>query len=208
RRRADPNGLRALQRVSQGPSGLRDPVAQLQLLVRRRRPLPPRVRLYERRERAALSRSLPPLPEAKRPAEDPMFSDQMIVLTYVIRSDSEQRGYNPWLRTVDNPFFNSVPKIALYENWKLAGGDVTSLPWTHFDLLHPAKGVDPMDVFQVPVVAEFAANWSRLWGLDPAAEDQSVNYQIHILERVRQGKCRRGELVALVIDPDLEQLPA
>ncbi|MBE7927813.1 hypothetical protein [Pseudomonas saudiphocaensis] len=137
-----------------------------------------------------------------------MFSDQMIVLTYVIRSDSEQRGYNPWLRTVDNPFFNSVPKIALYQNWKLAGGDVTSLPWTHFDLLHPAKGVDPMDVFQVPVVAEFAANWSRLWGVDPAAEDQSVNYQIHILERVRQGKCRRGELVALVIDPDLEQLPA
>lgn len=138
-----------------------------------------------------------------------MFSDQIIVLTYVIRSDAERRGYHPWLRIIDNPFFNSVPKIARYENWKLAAdADANPLLWTHFDLLHPAKGVEPVEVFQIPVVADFAANWSRLWGVAPAAEDQSVNYQIHILERVRQGKCQRGQLLALVIDPDLDKLPA
>lgn len=137
-----------------------------------------------------------------------MFSDQLIVLTYIIRDDAEQRGYAPWLRAIDNKFFNSVPQIGLYENWKAAAPKPAHLPWTHFDLLHPAKGVDPTEVFQVPVVVDFASKWSELWGVDPYAPDQSVNYQIHILERVRQGKLRRGELLALVIDPDLEALPA
>lgn len=134
-----------------------------------------------------------------------MFNDQMIVLTYVIRDDADKRGYNPWLRTIDNPFFNSVPKIAEYENWRLAGPH--RVPWTHFDLLHPAKGVAPEEVFQDPVVADFAANWSRLWGVDPAAEDQSANYQIHILQREQQGQKLRGELLALIIDPDMQKLP-
>ncbi|QGW19952.1 hypothetical protein GOM96_02780 [Stutzerimonas degradans] len=136
-----------------------------------------------------------------------MFSDQMIVLTYVIRHDSDRRGYTPWLRGVDNPFFNSVSQIDRYENWKLADATGDSPRWTHFDLLHPSRGVAPQDVFRIPVVAEFAANWSRLWGVDPAAADQSVNYQIHILERMRQGKRARGGLLALIVDPDLERLP-
>lgn len=135
-----------------------------------------------------------------------MFNEQMIVLTYVIRSDADKRGYNPWLRKIDNPFFNSIEKIAEYENWKLIDDGKES--WTHFDLLHPAKGIASQEVFQDPVVAEFAANWSRLWGVYPDAQDQSVNYQIHILERVRQGQRLRGGLLALIVDPDMRSLPA
>lgn len=134
-----------------------------------------------------------------------MFSSQMIVLTYVIRGGSDKRGYNPWLRQIDNPFFNSVPSIDRYENWKLVSNE--GVTWTHFDLLHPAKGVAPQEVFQDPVVTEFAANWSRLWGVNPDTQEQSVNYQIHILERVRQGQKLRGGLLAMVFNPDIEKLP-
>jgi hypothetical protein len=135
-----------------------------------------------------------------------MFSDQMIVLTYVIREDAERRGYHSWLRQIDTPFFNSVPVVGLYENWKVAQPQ-TDLPWTHFDLLNPAKGVEPEAVFQHPNIVEFAANWSRLWGVVQTSEHNASNYQIHVLTRIRAGTAKRGGLVALVIDPDMSKLP-
>lgn len=135
-----------------------------------------------------------------------MFSDQMIVLTYVIREDAERRGYHSWLRQIDTPFFNSVPVVGLYENWKVAQPQ-SDLPWTHFDFLNPAKGVAPEAVFQHPNIVEFAANWSRLWGVVQTSEHNASNYQIHVLQRLRAGTAQRGGLVALVIDPDMVKLP-
>lgn len=136
-----------------------------------------------------------------------MSSELMLVLTYRPREDSESRGYNPWLREIDNPFFNSVKKVAHYSNWKLAPESSGVADWTHFDFMHIAKGVEPQEIFVQPDVAAFAAAWTRQWGRHPEAEDMSVNYEIHIVERLRQGQRARGGLVALILAPNLTNLP-
>lgn len=135
-----------------------------------------------------------------------MFSNQLIVLTYVIREDAERRGYHSWLRQIDTPFFNSVPVVGLYENWKVAQPQ-DGLSWTHFDLLNPAKGVEPEAVFEDPAIVAFASNWSRLWGVVQTTDHNASNYQIHTLTRARAGTVQRGGLVALVVDPDMDKLP-
>ena len=133
-----------------------------------------------------------------------MSNELMLVLTYTPRADSESRGYNPWLREIDMPFFNSVKKIANYSNWKLAPEATPLAPWTHFDFMHIGKGVPPQEIFVQPDVAEFAAAWPRQWGRFPDAEDLSNNYEIHIVQRIRQGQRTRGGLVALILAPNME----
>ena len=34
------------------------------------------------------------------------------------REDSNARGYEAWLQEIDNPFFNDIPGIRHYTNWK------------------------------------------------------------------------------------------
>lgn len=136
-----------------------------------------------------------------------MSSELMLILTYIPRKDSESRGYNPWLREIDMPFFNSVKKIEEYTNWKLAPESDPLVDWTHFDFMRIGKGVDPEDIFVQPDVAEFAAAWTRQWGRFPDAEDMSDNYEIHIVKRIREGQRARGGLVALVLAPNRAKLP-
>jgi hypothetical protein len=136
-----------------------------------------------------------------------MFSEKMLMLTYTPRSDSESRGYTPWLREIDNPFFNSVNKIQNYSNWKLTQPSAQQVDWSHFDFMHLAKGAQPEEILGLPDVAEFAAGWTRQWGQDPDAEDLSVNYQVHIVERIRQGQLRRRGLIALILEPSFSDLP-
>ncbi|MCU1717713.1 hypothetical protein [Pseudomonas sp. 5P_3.1_Bac2] len=136
-----------------------------------------------------------------------MFSEKMLLLTYTPRADAESRGYNPWLREIDTPFFNSVKKIAHYGNWKVTPPSANRVDWTHFDFMHLASGVEAEDILLQPDVAEFAAGWTRQWGVDPHAADLSVNYRVHKAERVRQGQIKRGGLVALILSPNPNHLP-
>ena len=46
----------------------------------------------------------------------------MILITYNVREGAEADGYEQWLRDIDNPFFNSVPGIRHYTNWKVVEG--------------------------------------------------------------------------------------
>lgn len=136
-----------------------------------------------------------------------MSSELMLVLTYTPREDSESRGYNPWLREIDMPFFNSVNNIKHYSNWKLVPQDNLTAPWTHLDFMHIGKGVSPEEVFVQSDVADFAAAWTRQWGRVPDAEDMSDNYEIHIVQRLREGQRKRGGLIALILAPNLDSLP-
>lgn len=111
-------------------------------------------------------------------------SQTMLLLTYTPRADSNDRGYEEWLREVDNPFFNSIPGIVHYANWKIVGTKVGSVPFTHFDFMH-IESLDALEkVWGNARVKEFAAGWTEKWAIHPDATDMSVNYQVCLCSEV------------------------
>lgn len=103
-------------------------------------------------------------------------------LSYTPREDALRRGYEAWLRETDNPFFNSVPGVHRYVNWRVASSPVPAVPFGWFDFLElDGRGaVDP--VWSNVALQQFAANWTDLWGRVPDAEDLSINYQVFLCE--------------------------
>jgi hypothetical protein len=98
----------------------------------------------------------------------------MILLTYTPGVDVERLGYDDWLRKTDNPFFNTIPGIAHYSNWKVLDGS-GGLPFTHFDLL----GLDgPGAVEQVwfdENLDRFREGWVAKWGYGGTAPRATAN---------------------------------
>lgn len=130
---------------------------------------------------------------AAHPSASP--SQVMSLLTYTPRADSAVRGYEDWLRAVDNPFFNGIPGIARYENWKVHSTILGSFPFTYFDLMYIESREAIQQVWTNPDLLEFAADWTRQWGIvgDPTV-DQAVNYHVVICEEVAGPKDgRRSE---------------
>jgi hypothetical protein len=107
--------------------------------------------------------------------------EHMLLLTYTPREDSHSRGYEDWLRRVDNPFFNSVPGIREYTNWKLLSAPDPATPYTHFDFMGFEPAATVASVWSNPRLAEFAAGWTRDWGRYPAASaaEMGVNYHVY-----------------------------
>lgn len=137
-----------------------------------------------------------------------MMTDHMLFLTYKPRADSVRRGYHPWLRSTDTPFFNSVPGIAHYANWQVIGSvGGASVPWTYFDFLHIAAGATPDDIWGNERLSKFAAAWTTNWALEPDNSDLSVNYQIHEARRVRAIRPAPTDFVAIVLEPNHAKLP-
>ncbi|KKW91296.1 MULTISPECIES: hypothetical protein [Sphingobium] len=120
-------------------------------------------------------------------------------LPYTPRSDSEERGYEQWLQDVDNPFFNSRPPVHHYTNWRVAGGPTEAFPYTHFDflLIEPGKTAD--DVWTDGPLAEFAANWVKLWGVAPEG-DPALNYQCYVAEYVSGDAGAYAPLIEISLD--------
>lgn len=145
---------------------------------------------------------------AKEERKVGMNGSQMLFLTYTPRSDSEERGYGPWLRKVDNPFFNSVPGIAHYTNWKVVKGGEDVITWTYFDFLRLENGVTLETVWENEDLTKFAAGWTKLWGRAPDAADMAVNYQVHMTNLSKPGSLDTAQLIAVVLSPDLAALPA
>ena len=120
---------------------------------------------------------------AAHPSTSP--SQVMCLLTYTPRADSASRGYEDWLRAVDNPFFNAIPGIVRYENWKVHTPVLNTLPFAYFDLMyiHGREGIDK--VWGNQELLEFAREWTRLWGIVPDPDiDQSPNYHVVICEEI------------------------
>ena len=59
----------------------------------------------------------------------------MLLLTYNLGEHVNQEEYEQWLRDVDNPFFNSVPGVKRYANWKVLDEKLGTVQFTHYDLL-------------------------------------------------------------------------
>lgn len=112
-------------------------------------------------------------------------SQIMCVLQYTPRADSADRGYEQWLRDVDNPFFNGVPGIVRYENWKVHAPLLGTPDYAYFDLMYLDGQAAIERVWSNPTVVEFAAEWTRKWGRVPdPAVDQAVNYRVTICEEI------------------------
>lgn len=92
-------------------------------------------------------------------------SPLVIFIVYTVGQDAEERGYSDWLVRIDNPFFNAIPCIRRYENWRVtdvqAGGP---LEWDYFDF----QGIDSEEslesVWFNPDLDAFRTEWIRLWG--------------------------------------------
>ncbi|XWN30144.1 MAG: hypothetical protein ROR55_22050 [Devosia sp.] len=88
----------------------------------------------------------------------------MVFIVYNTNADAVARGYEPWLRETDCPFFNSIPGIAYYANWKM---DAPS-PFAYFDFLI-IEGDDRLkDVWFNKDLDHFRTEWVRLWGYGDA----------------------------------------
>jgi hypothetical protein len=109
-----------------------------------------------------------------------------LMLTYTPRRDVDLEVYHKWLQEVDNPFFNSQPVVKRYVNYKVAGDVVGAVGFTHFDILEIEGDGGPESVFGDAQISAFAKNWVKLWGNvpDPDLADQSVNYQVVLVEAV------------------------
>jgi hypothetical protein len=90
--------------------------------------------------------------------------DTMIFLSYTLPESAIPNGYIPWLKEVDNPFFNAIPGMGLYENWRNVVMRPADLPFQHFDFLHPVTADDLERVWFNKSLDDFRMGWIRKWG--------------------------------------------
>ena len=112
-------------------------------------------------------------------------SEWAIFLPYKRADDASARGYEPYLRDIDNPFFNSdeVPELVSSSNWLRTRDLVGTEWWTDFDLMF-IDGPDGFDkLLANPKAAEFATSWAANWGNRPA-DGIPANFEAHVLELV------------------------
>jgi hypothetical protein len=112
-------------------------------------------------------------------------SEWAIFLPYVRQDGAADRGYDTYLREVDNPFFNSdeVPELTCSSNWLRTRDIVGTEWWTDFDLMF-VNGPDGLEqLLGNPKSAGFAANWATTWGNRPA-DGIPANFEAQILELV------------------------
>jgi hypothetical protein len=113
----------------------------------------------------------------------------LLLLVYTPREDSNRRGYEDWLRTVDNPFFNGVRGIRHYTNWKIVSAADCAVPYTHFDLMFLDNAAAKDAVWANPKVMAFAQGWTEAWGRYPNAtpETMHMNYAVFLCSNLSGG---------------------
>lgn len=127
-------------------------------------------------------------------------SPWLLLFNETPRADSVARGYYPWLREVDNPFFMTVPGIVHYTNWRIVATPVGAVPFTHDDLMFLA-GPEVLEVgLASPEAQEFVAGWVESWGRFPENADAAVNFQAYLSEEIAAppGEARQSETLVLV----------
>ncbi|MDW8399869.1 MAG: hypothetical protein RMK90_15055 [Acetobacteraceae bacterium] len=99
------------------------------------------------------------MPESRRLGD----AEMCILLVYTLPETAMERGYEPWLRSTDNPFFNAIPGVHHYANWKLAPAP-SGLGWSHFDLMALQRESDLERVWFNPELDAFRRGWIAKWG--------------------------------------------
>jgi hypothetical protein len=111
-------------------------------------------------------------------------ADPVIFIVYSVSHDAEQQGYSDWLQRIDNPFFNNIPGIHYYANWRVSsvakGGP---LAWDYFDF----QGLTSKDMLESVWFNQdldgFRKEWLRLWGYG-RPESLPVFEHAYVMRRV------------------------
>jgi hypothetical protein len=104
-----------------------------------------------------------------------------IFLTYAHRPHFDEKDYEGWLRTHDNPFFNGIAGIGRYENWKLVPPYPAELGFDYFDIIH-LDGSRDLEAFWFDAeLTAFRRNWVAIWGYG-STPPPLVNGQGYLME--------------------------
>ncbi len=109
----------------------------------------------------------------------------MLLLTYRLGARVDTHEYTLWLREVDNPFFNSIPGVVRYANWKVVDEKLGHVPFTHYDVLE----IEDVDAWQIvwnnERLQEFAEKWTERWSVyGPGEQYAGLNYQVVLAEEI------------------------
>jgi len=89
----------------------------------------------------------------------------VVLIVYTVPASAADRGYEGWLAAEDNPFFNRIPGIVHYANWKIDGVRTGAPPdWTHFDFQGLGGRPDLERVWFSPDLDRFRKGWIAKWG--------------------------------------------
>ena len=127
-------------------------------------------------------------------------SRDLMLLVYTPREDSNQRGYEEWLQTIDNPFFNKIDGIKHYVNWRVSSISDCAFPYTHFDTMFLDNSDSKDKVWGNTDLANFAQGWTEQWGRYPkaTAEEMQSNYSVYLCSHLSGDKYVKSENVAFM----------
>ena len=125
----------------------------------------------------------------------------VVLLTYTTNAGIEARAYDQWLREVDNPFFNRIPGIAHYSNWKIVDHDGGPIPFTHFDLLGLTDWDSVESVWFNTELDAFRDGWVEKWGYGPGGMPAPVNCHGYLARRQGTGKLLFRDNVLVAAGP-------
>ena len=109
----------------------------------------------------------------------------MLLLTYRLGDHVDEREYEQWLRDVDNPFFNAVPGVERYANWKVLDEKLGHVAFTHYDLLEIDDLAAWEKVWGNEELQAFAKAWTDRWSVHGSGERYAgVNYQVMLCEEI------------------------
>lgn len=126
----------------------------------------------------------------------------MVLIVYNTNADALARGYEPWLRETDCPFFNQIPGIAYYANWKVAGPS----DFSYFDFLVVEDGQLEAVWFNAELDA-FRREWVRLWGYGDAPLPMHRYSHVTRVERANFGPHVDEGFLTLGRGPVAAELP-
>jgi hypothetical protein len=125
--------------------------------------------------------------------------EAVILIVYSLPPDAIERGYEGWLGKEDNPFFNAIPGIHHYANWRVErtlGGEPPS--WSHFDFLGMRRREDLEQAWFSPELDAFRRGWLKKWGYRSASVSELLGHA-YLMQRVATppGVSRTAETFSL-----------
>ena len=103
----------------------------------------------------------------------------MLLLTYNVGAHVNKEEYEQWVRNVDNPFFNKIPGVVRYSNWKVVAEKVGKVAFTYYDLME-IEDLDAVEkVWGNTELQQFARKWTERWSVYGTDEKfVGVNFQV------------------------------
>jgi hypothetical protein len=104
----------------------------------------------------------------------------MLLLTYNVGAHVNKAEYEQWIRDVDNPFFNRIPGIVRYSNWKVVEEKVGKVAFSYYDLME----IEDLGAFEKvwgnKELQKFAHGWTERWSVH-GTDEKYVGFNFQVL---------------------------